>query len=92
VSESELRGRIGMKDFLKGLLALPFVVIGVAVVCWIGAIVIAVVGGVIALVVAVLPYVLRFAAIILMFVLVVWGLGKFISGIQKAVKGGADAS
>ena len=81
-----------MKDFLKGLLALPLVVIGVALVCWVGAIVIAVVGGVIALVVAVLPYVLRFVGIILVFVLLVWGLGKFISGIQKAVKGGADAS
>ena len=41
-----------MKDFLKGLLALPLVVIGVALVCWVGAIVVAVVGGVIALVVA----------------------------------------
>ena len=75
-----------MKDFLKGLLALPLVVIGVALVCWVGAIVIAVVGGVIALVVAVLPYVLRFAAIILMVVLVIWGLGKGISEIQKALK------
>ena len=81
-----------MKDFLKGLLALPLVVIGVALVCWVGAIVIAVVGGVIALFVAVLPYVLRFAGIILVFVFLIWGLGKFISGIQKAVKGGADAS
>lgn len=81
-----------MKDFLKGLLALPLVVIAVALVCWVGAIVIAVVGGVIALVVAVLPYVLRFVGIILVFVLLVWGLGKFISGIQKAVKGGADVS
>lgn len=76
-----------MKDFLKGLLALPLVVIGVALVCWVGAIVIAVVGGVITLVVAVLPYVLRFVGIILVFVLLVWGLGKFISGIQKALKG-----
>ena len=85
-----------MKDFLKGLLALPLVVIAVALVCWVGAIVIAVVGavvgGVIALVVAVLPYVLRFVGIILVFVFLIWGLGKFISGIQKAVKGGADAS
>ena len=81
-----------MKDFLKGLLALPLVVIAVALVCWVGEIVIAVVGGVFALVVAVLPYVLRFDGIILVFVLLVWGLGKFISGIQKAVKGGADAS
>ena len=71
-----------MTDFLKGLLALPLVVIGVALVCWIGAIVIAVVGSVIALVVAVLPYLLRFAAIILMFVLIVWGLGKAITGIR----------
>ena len=76
-----------MKDFLKGLLALPLVVIGVALVCWVGAIVIAVVGGVIALVVAVLPYVLRFVGIILVFVFLVWGLGKFIGGIQKALKG-----
>ena len=81
-----------MKDFLKGLLALPLVVIAVALVCWVGAIVIAVVGGVMALVVAVLPHVLRFVGIILVFVFLVWGLGKFISGIQKAVKGGADAS
>ena len=81
-----------MKDFLKGLLALPLVVIAVALVCWVGAILIAVVGGVMALVVAVLPYVLRFVGIILVFVFLVWGLGKFISGIQKAVKGGADAS
>ena len=70
-----------MKDFLKGLLALPLVVIAVALVCWVGAIVIAVVGGVFALVVAVLPYMLRFVGIILVFVLLVWGLGKFISGI-----------
>ena len=76
-----------MKDFLKGLLALPLVVIAVALVCWVGAIVIAVVGGVFALVVAVLPYVLRFVGIILVFVFLVWGLGKFISGIQKALKG-----
>ena len=81
-----------MKDFLKGLLALPFVVIGVALVCWLGAIVIAVIGGVIALFVAVLPYVLRFVGIILVFVFLIWGLGKFVSGIQRAVKGGADAS
>ena len=81
-----------MKDFLKGLLALPLVVIGAALVCWVGAIVIAVIGGVIALFVAVLPFVLRFVGIILVFVFLIWGLGKFISGIQSAVKGGADAS
>ena len=81
-----------MKDFLKGLLALPLVVIGAALVCWIGAMVIAVIGGVIALFVAVLPFVLRFVGIILVFVFLIWGLGKFISGIQSAVKGGADAS
>ena len=81
-----------MKDFLKGLLALPLVVIGAALVCWFGAIVIAVIGGVIALFVAVLPFVLRFVGIILVFVFLIWGLGKFISGIQSAVKGGADAS
>ena len=81
-----------MKDFLKGLLALPLVVIGVALVCWVGTIVIAVVGGVFALVVAVLPYVLRFVGIILVFVFLIWGLGKFISSIQSTVKGGADAS
>ena len=81
-----------MKDFLKGLLALPLVVIGAALVCWVGAIVIAVIGGVIALLVAVLPFVLRFVGIILVFVFLIWALGKFISGIQSAVKGGADAS
>ena len=76
-----------MKDFLKGLLALPLVVIGAALVCWIGAMTIAVIGGVIALLVAVLPFVLRFVGIILVFVFLIWGLGKFISGIQSAVKG-----
>ena len=81
-----------MKDFLKGLLALPLVVIGAALVCWIGAMVIAVIGGVIALIVAVLPFLLRFVGIILVFVFLIWGLGKFISGIQQSVKGGADAS
>ena len=81
-----------MKDFLKGLLALPLVVIGAALVCWVGAIVIAVIGGVIALFMAVLPFVLRFVGIILVFVFLIWGLGKFISGIQPAVKSGADAS
>ena len=81
-----------MKDFLKGLLALPLVVIAVALVCWVGAIVIAVVGGVIALVVAVLPYVLRFVGLILVFVFLVWGLGKFVSCMKRNVKGGADAS
>lgn len=81
-----------MKDFLKGLLALPLVVIGAALVCWIGTMVIAVIGGVIALIVAVLPFLLRFVGIILVFVFLIWGLGKFISGIQSAVKGGADAS
>ena len=40
-----------MKDFLKGLLALPLVLIGGFTVYWVGAILFAVVGGTIGLVI-----------------------------------------
>ena len=57
-----------MKDFLKGLLALPLVLIGGFTVYWVAAILFAVVGGVIGLVVVLAPYVLRFVGIVLIIV------------------------
>ena len=57
-----------MKDFLKGLLALPLVLIGGFTVYWVGAILLAVVGGIIGLVVVLAPYVLRFVGIVLIIV------------------------
>ena len=67
-----------MKDFLKGLLVLPFVLIGGFTVYWVGAILLAVVGGIIGLVVVLAPYVLRFVGIVLIIVFAIWGLGKLI--------------
>lgn len=49
-----------MKDFLKGLLALPLVLIGGFTVYWVAAILFAVVGGVIGLVVVLAPYLMCF--------------------------------
>ena len=67
-----------MKDFLKGLLALPFVLIGGFNVYWVGAILFAVVGGIIGLVVVLAPYVLRFVGIVLIIAFAIWGLGKLV--------------
>ena len=53
-----------MKDFLKGLLALPFVMIGGFAIYWVGAMLFAVVGGIIGLVVVLTPYVLRFVSLL----------------------------
>ena len=75
-----------MKDFLKGLLALPFVLIGGFTVYWVGAILFAVVGGIIGLVVVLAPYVLRFVGIVLIIVFAIWGLGKLVhvpTAVQK---------
>lgn len=80
-----------MKDFLKGLLAMPLVVIAVAAVCWIGAIIIAVVGGIVGLIAVLLPYALRFVGIILVFGFIVWSLGKAITNIQQALKGSSES-
>ena len=67
-----------MKDFLKGLLALPFVLIGGFTVYWVGAILFAVVGGIIGLVVVLAPYVLRFVGIVLIIAFAIWGLGNLV--------------
>ena len=75
-----------MKDFLKGLLALPFVLIGGFTVYWVGAILFAVVGGVIGLVVVLAPYVLRFVGIVLIIVFAIWGLGKLVTCAQRGAK------
>ena len=72
-----------MKDFLKGLLALPFVLIGGFNVYWVGAILFAVVGGIIGLVVVLAPYVLRFVSIVLIIVFAIWGLGKLVTCAQQ---------
>ena len=75
-----------MKDFLKGLLALPFVLIGGFTVYWVGAILFAVVGGIIGLVVVLAPYVLRFVGIVLIIVFAIWGLGKLVTCAQCGAK------
>ena len=75
-----------MKDFLKGLLALPFVLIGGFTVYWVGAILFAVVGGVIGLVVVLAPYVLRFVGIVLIIAFAIWGLGKLVTCAQCGAK------
>lgn len=78
-----------MKDFLKGLLVLPFVLIGGFTVYWVGAILLAVVGGIIGLVVVLAPYVLRFVGIVLIIAFAIWGLGKLVhvpSAVQKMQK------
>ena len=75
-----------MKDFLKGLLALPFVLIGGFAIYWVGAILIAIVGGIIGLVVVLAPYVLRFVGIVLMVVFAIWGLGKLVTCAQRGAK------
>ena len=75
-----------MKDFLKGLLALPFVLIGGFTVYWVGAILFAVVGGTIGLVIVLAPYVLRFVGIVLIIVFAIWGLGKLINVLCKIKK------
>ena len=74
-----------MKDFLKGLLALPFVVICGFAIYWVGAILFAVVGGIIGLVVVLTPYVLRFVGIVLI-VFAIWGLGKLVTCAQRGAK------
>ena len=78
-----------MKDFLKGLLALPFVLIGGFAIYWVGAIFFAIVGGIIGFVVVLTPYVLRFVGIVLIVVLAIWGLGNLVhvpSAVQKCKK------
>ena len=75
-----------MKDFLKGLLALPLVLIGGFTVYWVAAILFAVVGGVIGLVVVLAPYVLRFVGIVLIIAFAIWGLGKLVTSAQCAAK------
>ena len=72
-----------MKDFLKGLLALPFVVIGGFTIYWIGVILFAVVGGIIGLVVVLTPYMLRFVGVVLIVVFVIWGLGRLVTCAQQ---------
>ena len=72
-----------MKDFLKGLLALPLVLIGGFTVYWVAAILFAVVGGVIGLVVVLAPYVLRFVGIVLIIVFAIWVLGKLVTCAQQ---------
>ena len=76
-----------MKDFLKGLLALPFVLIGGFAVYWVGAMLFAVVGGIIGLVVVLTPYVLRFLGIAFVIIAIIWGIGKAVSGIQESMRG-----
>ena len=76
-----------MKDFLKGLLALPFVVIGGSAIYWGGAMLFAVVGGIIGLVVVLTPYVLRFVGIVLIVVFAIWGLGKLVTCAQRGAHG-----
>ena len=75
-----------MKDFLKGLWALPFVVIGGFAIYWVGAILFAVIGGIIGFVVVLTPYVLRFVGIVLIVVLAIWGLGKLVTCAQSGAK------
>ena len=75
-----------MKDFLKGLLALPFVLIGGFSIYWVGAILFAVIGGIIGFVVVLTPYVLRFVGIVLIVVLAIWGLGKLVTCAQSGAK------
>ena len=75
-----------MKDFLKGLLALPFVLIGGFAIYWVGAILFAVIGGIIGLVVVLTPYVLRFVGIVLIIVFAIWGLGKLVTCAQQKQK------
>lgn len=72
-----------MKDFPKGLLALPFVLIGGFAIYWVGAILFAVIGGIIGFVVVLTPYVLRFVGIVLIVVLAIWGLGKLVTCAQQ---------
>lgn len=72
-----------MKDFLKGLLAFPFVLIGGFAIYWVGAIFFAIVGGIIGFVVVLTPYVLRFVGIVLIVVLAIWGLGKLVTCAQQ---------
>lgn len=78
-----------MKDFLKGLLVLPFVLISGFSIYWVGAILFAVVGGIIGLVIVLAPYVLRFVGIVLIIAFAIWGLGKLVhvpSAVQKNAK------
>ena len=72
-----------MKDFPKGLLALPFVLIGGFSIYWVGAILFAVIGGIIGFVVVLTPYVLRFVGIVLIVVLAIWCLGKLVTCAQQ---------
>ena len=75
-----------MKDFLKGLGGLPFVVIGGFAIYWVGAILFAVIGGIIGFVVVLTPYVLRFVSIVLIIVFAIWGLGKLVTCAQRGAK------
>lgn len=75
-----------MKDFLKGLLVLPFVLVGGFAIYWIGAILVAVVGGIIGIVVVLAPFVLRFIGIVLIIIGGIWGLGKLVTCAQRGAK------
>lgn len=76
-----------MKDFLKGLLALPLVVVTCVAIYLIGALLYAVIGSIVMLVVVLAPFVLRFIGIAFVVVAVIWGIGKAVSGIQEVMKG-----
>ena len=76
-----------MKDFFKGLLALPLVVVTCVAIYLIGALLYAVIGSIVMLVVVLAPFVLRFIGIAFVVVAVIWGIGKAVSGIQEVMKG-----
>lgn len=75
-----------MKDFLKGLLALPLVLVGGVAIYIAGALLYAVVGSIVVLVVVLTPFVLRFVGILLAIIAIIWMIGKAISEIQSALK------
>ena len=75
-----------MKDFLKGLLALPLVLVGGFAVYWVAAILFAVVGGGVGIVVVLVSFVLVFVSIVLIIAFAIWGLGKLVTCAQCGAK------
>lgn len=72
-----------MKNFLIGLLALPIVVIVVALVYWLGAMALAVLGGIVAILCIAVPFLLKVACVVGVLGGGIWGLGKVITGFAS---------
>jgi len=70
-----------MKNFLIGLLALPVVIGGIGIVFWLGAMLLAVLGLVLAVLAVAIPFILKAICVLGIIGLVVYGLGKVVSGI-----------